>query len=137
MTCKLDLTSSAIWASPAVSDPITAQSWVSVYEKQLNANDVNMLQVGIATPSETARNRPRASGSGSLPAEHSLEGQAELESRSVQIVVTTLTHPDQIGLLREHVDQGGSGRPAGSVALVAAAAVRHPTFQALALAGWR
>ena len=46
-TVKADLTFSAIWASGGSSYPITAQSWVLVYQKQPNANDVKMLQAWI------------------------------------------------------------------------------------------
>ena len=41
---KPDLTFSAIWAPGADSYPITAQSWVLVYQTQPNANDAKLLQ---------------------------------------------------------------------------------------------
>ena len=43
-TVKPDLTFSAIWASGAGSYPITAQSWVLVYQKQSSANTTKMLK---------------------------------------------------------------------------------------------
>jgi phosphate transport system substrate-binding protein len=43
-TIKPDLTFTAVWAPGAASYPITAQSWVLVYAKQPNANDVAMLK---------------------------------------------------------------------------------------------
>ncbi len=47
VTPKPDLTFSAIWAPGATSYPITAQSWVLVYQKQPNANDAKMLQAWV------------------------------------------------------------------------------------------
>lgn len=47
VTVKPDLTFSAIWAPGATSYPITAQSWVLVYQTQPNANDAKMLQAWI------------------------------------------------------------------------------------------
>ncbi len=44
---KPDLTFSAIWASGAQSYPITAQSWVLVYQKQSSSNTTKMLQAYI------------------------------------------------------------------------------------------
>jgi phosphate transport system substrate-binding protein len=46
-TVKPNLTFSAIWAPGASSYPITAQSWVLVYETQPNANDAKMLQAWV------------------------------------------------------------------------------------------
>ncbi len=43
-TIKPDLTFSAIWAPGAASYPITAQSWVLVYQKQSSANTTKMLK---------------------------------------------------------------------------------------------
>jgi phosphate transport system substrate-binding protein len=43
-TVKPDLTFSAIWASGAGAYPITAQSWVLVYQKQSSANTTKMLK---------------------------------------------------------------------------------------------
>lgn len=42
-----DLTFHAVWAPGATAYPITAQSWVLVYQKQPNANDVAMLKAYI------------------------------------------------------------------------------------------
>ncbi len=47
VTVKPDLTFSAVWAPGATSYPITAPSWVLVYQKQPNANDTKMLQAYI------------------------------------------------------------------------------------------
>jgi phosphate transport system substrate-binding protein len=44
---KPDLTFSAIWAPGANSYPITAQSWVLVYQTQPNTNDTAMLKAYI------------------------------------------------------------------------------------------
>ena len=46
-TVKPDLTFSAIWAPGASSYPITAQSWVLVYQKQSEANTAKGLQAYI------------------------------------------------------------------------------------------
>ena len=46
-TLKPDLTFSAIWAPGASSYPITAQSWVLVYQTQPNANDAAMLKAYV------------------------------------------------------------------------------------------
>jgi phosphate transport system substrate-binding protein len=46
-TIKPDLTFSAIWAPGASSYPITAQSWVLVYQTQSDANTAKMLQAYI------------------------------------------------------------------------------------------
>jgi phosphate transport system substrate-binding protein len=43
-TVKPDLTFSAIWAPGASAYPITAQSWVLVYQKQSSANTTKMLK---------------------------------------------------------------------------------------------
>jgi phosphate transport system substrate-binding protein len=43
-TIKSDLTFSAIWAPSASSYPITAQSWVLVYQKQSSTNTTKMLK---------------------------------------------------------------------------------------------
>ncbi len=43
-TVKPDLTFSAIWAPGATSYPITAQSWVLVYQKQSSSNTTKMLK---------------------------------------------------------------------------------------------
>jgi phosphate transport system substrate-binding protein len=43
-TVKSDLTFSAIWAPGASSYPITAQSWVLVYQKQSSTNTTKMLK---------------------------------------------------------------------------------------------
>jgi phosphate transport system substrate-binding protein len=47
VTVKPNLTFSAIWAPGASSYPISAQSWVLVYETQSNANDAAMLKAWI------------------------------------------------------------------------------------------
>ena len=46
-TVKPDLTFSAVWAPGATSYPITAQSWVLVYQTQPNANDAAMLKAYV------------------------------------------------------------------------------------------
>ncbi len=46
-TVKPDLTFSAIWAPGAGSYPITAQSWVLVYQKQSSSNVTKMLKAYI------------------------------------------------------------------------------------------
>lgn len=47
VTLKTNLTFSAIWAPGATSYPITAQSWVLVYETQANANTAKLLQAWV------------------------------------------------------------------------------------------
>jgi len=47
VTPKADLTFSAIWAPGAQSYPITAQSWVLVYQKQSGSNTTKMLKAYI------------------------------------------------------------------------------------------
>ena len=46
-TVKPDLTFSAIWAPGATSYPITAQSWVLVYQKQSSSNTTKLLKAYI------------------------------------------------------------------------------------------
>ena len=46
-TVKPDLTFSAIWAPGAASYPITAQSWVLVYQAQSSTNTTKMLQAWV------------------------------------------------------------------------------------------
>ena len=46
-TVKPNLTFSAIWAPGASSYPITAQSWVLVYQTQPSTNDAAMLKAYI------------------------------------------------------------------------------------------
>ena len=46
-TVTSNLTFSAIWAPGASSYPITAQSWILVYQNQPNANDAKMLQAWV------------------------------------------------------------------------------------------
>ena len=47
VTVKSDLTFSSIWAPGATSYPITAQSWVLVYQTQPNANDAAMNKAWV------------------------------------------------------------------------------------------
>ncbi len=47
VTVKPNLTFSSIWAPGATSYPITAQSWVLVYETQPNANDAAMNKAWV------------------------------------------------------------------------------------------
>lgn len=47
VTLKTNLTFSAIWAPGATSYPITAQSWVLVYETQASANTAKLLQAWV------------------------------------------------------------------------------------------
>ncbi len=47
VTVKTNLTFSAIWAPGATSYPITAQSWVLVYETQASANTAKLLQAWV------------------------------------------------------------------------------------------
>jgi phosphate transport system substrate-binding protein len=47
VTVTPDLTFHAVWAPGAGSYPITAQSWIYVYEKQPNANDAKMLKAWL------------------------------------------------------------------------------------------
>ena len=47
ITVKPDLTFHAVWAPGAQAYPITAQSWILVYQAQANANDTAMLKAYI------------------------------------------------------------------------------------------
>ena len=47
-TVKPDLTFSAIWAPGAASYPITAQSWVLVYQKQSSASTTKLLKAWVS-----------------------------------------------------------------------------------------
>jgi phosphate transport system substrate-binding protein len=47
VTMKPDLTFSAIWAPGATSYPITAQSWVLLYQKQSSSNTTKMLKAYV------------------------------------------------------------------------------------------
>ncbi len=96
-TVKPDLTFSAIWAPGGSSYPITAQSWVLVYQKQPNANDVKMLQAWIGYLIGDGQKLLPSIGFRIAARQHRLEGQGAAEPDQLLIVVTTMTHTDQIG----------------------------------------
>ena len=76
-TVKPDLTFSAIWAPGASSYPITAQSWVLVYQKQPNANDVKMLKAWIGYL--IGDGQKLLSGIGFAPLPASIDSQAKAQ----------------------------------------------------------
>jgi phosphate transport system substrate-binding protein len=77
-TVKPDLTFSAIWAPGATSYPITAQSWVLVYQTQPNANDVKLLQAYIGYLVGDGQKLLTGLGFAPLPASIDQMAQAQL-----------------------------------------------------------
>ena len=67
-TVAPDLTFSAIWAPGASSYPITAQSWILVYQTQPNTNDTKMLQAWIGYLVGTGQSLLPSLGFAPLPA---------------------------------------------------------------------
>jgi phosphate transport system substrate-binding protein len=76
-TVKPDLTFSAIWASGASSYPITAQSWVLVYQKQPNANTAKMLKAYVGYL--VGDGQQQLSGLGYAPLPPSIDRKAKAE----------------------------------------------------------
>jgi phosphate transport system substrate-binding protein len=74
-TIKPDLTFSAIWAPGASSYPITAQSWVLVYQKQSSTNTTKMLKSYIGYLVGAGQSLLPGLGYAKLPA--SLDQQAK------------------------------------------------------------
>ena len=68
VTVAPDLTFSAIWAPGAASYPITAQSWILVYQTQPNTNDTKMLQAWIGYLVGTGQSLLPSLGFAPLPA---------------------------------------------------------------------
>jgi phosphate transport system substrate-binding protein len=81
-TVKPDLTFSAIWAPGASSYPITAQSWVLVFQKQPNANDVKMLQAWIGYLIGDGQQLLPSIGFAALPASIDSQAKAQLSKIS-------------------------------------------------------
>lgn len=55
VTVPADLTFHAVWGSGAKAYPITAQTWILVYQKQPNANDVAMLKAWLGYQLESGQ----------------------------------------------------------------------------------
>jgi phosphate transport system substrate-binding protein len=68
VTVAPNLTFSAIWAPGATSYPITAQSWILVYQTQPNTNDAKMLQAWIGYLVGTGQSLLPSLGFAPLPA---------------------------------------------------------------------
>jgi phosphate transport system substrate-binding protein len=81
-TVKPDLTFSAIWASGASSYPITAQSWVLVYQTQPNTNDVKMLQAWVGYLVGAGQKLLPSLGFAALPASIDQKATAQLSKIS-------------------------------------------------------
>ena len=95
-TVKPDLTFSAIWAPGASSYPITAQSWVLVYETQPNANDAKMLQAWVGYLVGAGQQLLPNLGFAPLPA--NIDQMAKAQISKIGIVgVSIVTQADQIG----------------------------------------
>ncbi len=77
-TVKPDLTFSAIWAPGASSYPITAQSWILVYQTQPNASDAKMLQAYIGYLIGAGQQLLTNLGFAALPASIDQMAQAQL-----------------------------------------------------------
>jgi phosphate transport system substrate-binding protein len=78
VTVKPDLTFSAVWAPGATSYPITAPSWVLVYQKQPNANDTKMLQAYIGYLEGAGQKLLSTLGYAPLPANLDQQAKAQL-----------------------------------------------------------
>ena len=93
---KPDLTFSAIWAPGANSYPITAQSWVLVYQTQPNANDAKLLQAYIGYLVGDGQKLLPRSGLRAAARQHRLDGQGGSE-QDRHVMVRIVTHADQPG----------------------------------------
>ena len=103
---KPDLTFSAIWAPGATSYPITAQSWVLVYQKQSSTNTTKMLKAWVGYLIGDGQKLLPNSGFRAAALQHRPAGQgADQQDRLVNIVnapgpdrlasVSTVTQEDQ------------------------------------------
>ena len=81
-TVKPDLTFSAIWAPGASSYPITAQSWILVYQTQPNANDAKMLQAWVGYLVGAGQKLLPSLGFAPLPASIDQQATAQLSKIS-------------------------------------------------------
>ena len=81
-TVAPDLTFSAIWAPGASSYPITAQSWILVYQTQPNTNDTKMLQAWIGYLVGTGQYLLPSLGFAPLPASIDQMAKAQLSKIS-------------------------------------------------------
>ncbi len=78
VTVAPDLTFASAWASGATSYPITAQSWVLVYEHQANANDTAMLKAYIGYLLGPGQSLLTPEGYAPLPASIDSKAKAQL-----------------------------------------------------------
>ena len=79
VTVKPDLTFHAVWGSSADAYPITAQSWVLVYEAQSNANDSAMLKSYISYLLGAGQQLLPTLGYAALPASIDSMAKAQLD----------------------------------------------------------
>ncbi len=79
VTVNPNLTFSAIWAPGAASYPITAQSWVLVYETQSNANTAKLLQAWVGYLIGAGQSLLPGLGFAPLPASIDAMAKAELD----------------------------------------------------------
>jgi phosphate transport system substrate-binding protein len=84
-TVKPDLTFSAIWASGAGAYPITAQSWILVYETQPNANDEALLKAWIGYLISPTGGQSLLSNLGFAPLPTSLDTMAQAQLSKISM----------------------------------------------------
>ena len=77
-TVKPNLTFSAIWTPGASSYPITAQSWILVYQTQPNTNDTKMLQAWVGYLVGAGQHLLPQLGFAPLPASIDQQAKAQL-----------------------------------------------------------
>ena len=96
---KPDLTFSAIWASGAQSYPITAQSWVLVYQKQSSSNTTKMLKSYIGYLVGDGQKLLPQLGYAPLPSNIDQQAKAQISKigRSQRLAVSALTQAGQKG----------------------------------------
>jgi phosphate transport system substrate-binding protein len=82
VTVASNLTFAAAWAPGANAYPITAQSWVLVYEKQANANDAAMIKAYISYLVGAGQNLLTSEGYAPLPASIDSQAKAQLSKIS-------------------------------------------------------
>ena len=110
-TVKPDLTFSAIWAPGASSYPITAQSWVLVFQKQSEANTSKMLQAYIGYLVGAGQQLLPQLGYAPLPVRHRPAGQGTAEQD--RLVGCDAGNSDRFDIVSTVVKADPAG-PAGS-----------------------
>ena len=86
-TVAPDLTFHAVWAPGATAYPITAQSWVLVYQKQPNANDVALLKAYIGYLVGDGQQLLTSAELRTAAREHRLDGQGAAQQDHLLVSV--------------------------------------------------